>query len=121
MKNYELEDIVIEGRTGTWYEIDRRFIKNELYVLFESEQYGDETACVLCKIPPLQFLSVTSKGRIKIPERYEVYETYDDIETALDEAGIEDDSMPYEELQEIKEQLGIQLNLLDEFSRKFKK
>lgn len=121
MKAYEYENIRIEGRKGTWYEIDRRYIDNELYIFFEHEAYGDEVEHLLCKIPPIQNLTTDAKGRIQIPHRYEIYESWDNMETALDEAGVEDDSMPYEELQEIKEQFGIQLNLLDEFSKKFKK
>ena len=50
MKAYEkeiYEHIKIWGRTGTWYEIDKKFVKDKLYVLFESEQGGDETSCLL--------------------------------------------------------------------------
>ena len=123
MKNYELENIKIEGRIGTWYEIDRRYINNELYVLFESEQYGDEAAAVLCKIPPIQCLTINAKGKIQIPERYEISETYDDIVTVLEENDIYDaeTGFPYEELQGIREQLCIQIEKLDEFSQKFRK
>ena len=121
MKINEFENIRIEGRRGTWYEIDREYINNELYIFFEHETYGDDVVHLLCKIPPIQNLTLDAKGRIQIPQRYEIYESWDDMGTALDEAGIEDASMPYEELQEIKEQIGIQLNLLDEFSQKFRK
>ena len=122
MKNWEYENIRIEGRVGTWYEIDRRYVNNQLYVLFEHEEFGDETAGVVCIIPPIQKLIQVGKGHYNvIPREYEVGETWDDIDTALQDLGVEDTAMPYEELQEIKEQIGIQLNLLDEFSQKFRK
>lgn len=37
------EGVTVAGHTGTWYEIDRL---NGMY-LMESEQWGDETACLI--------------------------------------------------------------------------
>lgn len=37
------EGIKVDGHTGTWYEIDKR---NGMY-LMESEQWGDEAACLI--------------------------------------------------------------------------
>ena len=85
------ENVKIQGRVGTWYEIDsRRASDGREYILFESEQYGDEAACVLCIKPSEDDLSVRVSSRtgeeiVTIPERFEVEETYDDIDTALEQ------------------------------------
>ena len=58
-----LENIRIEGRTGTWYEIDR----NDRYILFESEEYGDEAGHILTDY-----------------DLQEVCETWDSLEETVD-------------------------------------
>ena len=42
-KRERKEGVTVAGHTGTWYEIDRL---NGMY-LMESEQWGDETACLI--------------------------------------------------------------------------
>jgi len=121
MKSYEFENIRIEGRKGTWYEIDRAYINNELYIFFEHEKYGDETEHLLCKIPPIQNLTIDAKGRIQLPEKYIIYESWDDMETALDEAGIEEpESLQGEALKEEIEQISIVVGRLKEIAKKWK-
>lgn len=39
---YPVEDLKVEGRTGTWYCIDHTIIGGQVYLLMESEQHGDE-------------------------------------------------------------------------------
>lgn len=74
-----LENIKIEGRIGTWYEIDRIDVLNLTYILFESEYFGDESGCLVVEYTKER----NSKG--EIPEKYEICETFDDLETALEE------------------------------------
>lgn len=78
----ELDNIKIEGRIGTWYEINRFTYNGETYVLFESEDFGDEAEAVVIKYTDDR----TRDG--EIPESYEICTTYDDIETALEDEGI---------------------------------
>lgn len=78
----KLDNIKIEGRIGTWYEIDRLTYNGETYVLFESEDFGDEAEAVVIKYTDDR----TQDG--EIPESYEICTTYDDIETALEDEGI---------------------------------
>lgn len=77
-----LDNIKIEGRIGTWYEIDRLTRNGETYVLFESEDFGDEAEAVVIKYTDDR----TQDG--EIPESYEICTTYDNIETALEDEGI---------------------------------
>ena len=121
MKNYEYEHIRIDGRIGTWYEIDRRYINNELYLLLEHEQYGDETAGLLIKVPPIQKLKIedTGSGRhIFIPKEYEIGETYDNIETALEDYNISYRDEKSDALKEEVEQLRIVTNRIEEIANK---
>lgn len=80
--NTELDNIKIEGRIGTWYEIDRLTHNEETYVLFESEDFGDEAEAVIIKYTDDR----TRDG--EIPKNYEICTTYDDIETALEDEEI---------------------------------
>lgn len=77
-----LDNIKIEGRIGTWYEIDRLTHDGETYVLFESEDFGDETEAIVIKYTDDR----TRDG--EIPKSYEICTTYDDIETALEDEEI---------------------------------
>lgn len=36
------DGIVVKGHTGTWYVADSVTIDNKLYMLLESEQYGED-------------------------------------------------------------------------------
>lgn len=41
------DDIQIDGHIGTWYVIDVETINRKEYFLLESEDYGDEAACLI--------------------------------------------------------------------------
>lgn len=121
MKTYEYEGVRIHDRIGTWYEIDRRYINNDLYLLLEHEQYGDEAAALLIKVPPIQKLQIedTRGGRhIFIPEEYEIGETYDDIETALEDYNISYKDEQNDALKEEVEQLRIVASRIEEIINK---
>lgn len=83
--------IKVEGRYGTWGVVDAYLTGNGLYALLESEQYGDETASLLVKLPKsrnLYLVEEDSCGNVVdkiyyLRQRFEVSETYDDIVTAL--------------------------------------
>lgn len=127
MKAYEkeiYEHIKIWGRTGTWYEIDRKFVKNKLYVLFESEQWGDETSCLLVEIPPINKVIITNEGgKLKryIPAEYEIGETYDDIETALEDYEILEEDLSCEEILDNVEQIQIFTQKIAEIAKNVKR
>lgn len=84
-------NIRIEGRYGTWYEIDRaKASDGRTYILFESEKYGDETACILCILPEDNQLKrkvgkLSGKEYLEIPHEFEVEETYDPIDVAIEQ------------------------------------
>ena len=73
-----LENVKLEDYEGTWYEIDRKIVNGKIYVLFESEDFGDETNLVVFRLG-----AQNSDG--EIPKEYRVCETSDDLETALEE------------------------------------
>ena len=84
-------DYEIEGRYFTWYEIDRTNVGKDTYVLFESCEYGDEAGAILVKLPntPLEIKRLSTGELVYvIPEDCEIGETFDDIETALEDNGI---------------------------------
>jgi hypothetical protein len=62
------DGIKLPNHIGTWYEIDSIKTDTAEYYLLQSEQYGDEAAAVV----------VNAAGE-------ELCETFDDIETALEE------------------------------------
>lgn len=70
---HELESIKIPGWRNTWSSIDVYDVGNKRYFLMENDVYGDET----------NYLVIT-------PDFKEIYETYDDIETALRDEGLLD-------------------------------
>ena len=74
-----LENVKLEDYEGTWYEIDRKDVLNLTYILFESEDFGDETGHLVIEYTDER----NSEG--EIPEKYEICETFDDLETALEE------------------------------------
>ena len=80
--NIKLDNIKIEERIGTWYEINRLTRNGETYVLFESEDFGDEAEAIVIKYTDDR----TRDG--EIPKSYEICTTYDDIETALEDEKI---------------------------------
>ena len=78
----KLDNIKIEGRVGTWYDIDHLTHNGVTYVLFESEIYGDEAPAVVIKYTDER----TRYG--EIPKEYEVAETFDSLYVALADEGI---------------------------------
>lgn len=90
MINYK-NNIKIEGRYGTWYEIDRaKASDGRTYILFESEKYGDETAYILCILPEDNQIKrkvgkLSGKEYVEIPHEFEVEETYDPIDVAIEQ------------------------------------
>lgn len=78
---HELNSIEVPGYMNTWSSIDVYDVtvapgKSKRYFLMENDKYGDET----------QYLVVSE-------DLSEVYETYDDIETALRDEGILNESI----------------------------
>lgn len=41
------DNIRVEGHIGTWYVIDKAIINGKHLYLLESEEYGDEAACLI--------------------------------------------------------------------------
>lgn len=84
----------IEGRIGTWYEIDDIQVGDDYYKLFESCVFGDEAGAILVKFPQEKLkiknhiTRLSSEKVYFIPKECEVAETWDDIETALEDEGI---------------------------------
>ena len=78
----KLENIKIEGRIGTWYDIDHLTHNGVTYVLLESEDFGDEAGAIVIKYTDKR----TRYG--EIPKEYEVAETFDSIDIALEDEGI---------------------------------
>ena len=78
----KLENIKIEGRIGTWYEIDHLTHNGVTYVLFESEDFGDEAGAIVIK-----YTENRTRNR-EIPKDYEICETWDSIDVALEDEGI---------------------------------
>ena len=116
MKSYEYEHIRIDGRIGTWYEIDRRYVNNELYLLLEHEAAG-----LLIKVPPIQklkIIGINDKQTIFIPDDYEIGETYDNIETALEDYNISYRGEQSDALKEEIEQLRIVASRIEEIANK---
>ena len=84
-------DYKIEGRYGTWYEIDDMKVGDDTYKLYESCDWGDETAAIVIKVPsePYAVKKLSSGERVfVIPKECEVCETFDDIKTALEDEDI---------------------------------
>lgn len=84
----------IEGRVGTWYEIDDLQVGDDYYKLFESCVYGDEAGAIVIKVPQEKFeikdhvTRLSSEKVYFIPKECEICETFDDIKTALEDEGI---------------------------------
>ena len=64
------------------YEIDYLTHNGVTYVFFESEDFGDEAGAIVVK-----YTDDRTRDR-EIPKDFEVTETFDDIETALEDEGI---------------------------------
>lgn len=78
----KLDNIKIEGRIGTWYDIDHLTHNGITYVLFESCVWGEDADHIVVKYTDER----TNKG--EIPKSCEVATGYDDIETILEDNDI---------------------------------
>ena len=84
-------DYEIEGRYGTWYEIDKMKVGDDTYRLYESCDWGDEAGAIVVQLPntPLEIKKLyTGELVYVIPEDCEIAETYDDITSTLEDNGI---------------------------------
>lgn len=84
-------DYEIEGRYGTWYEIDKMKVGDDTYKLYESCDWGDEAGAIVVQLPkaPLEIKRLSTGELVYvIPEDCEISETFDDIVTALEDEGI---------------------------------
>lgn len=84
-------DYEIGGHYGTWYEIDDMKVGDNTYKLYESCDWGDEAAAVVIKVPsePYAVKKLSSGERVfVIPKECEICETFDDIQTALEDEEI---------------------------------
>lgn len=41
-----MENVTLKGIAGTWYEINRGWIQGTQYIIFESEQEGEDLPCI---------------------------------------------------------------------------
>lgn len=92
--------IKVEGRYGTWYIIDACLNGDSIYALLENEQYGDETALLLVKLPKTNNCYMVREDRYGnvitktyyLRSKFEIAETYDDIiESMIDNDLIDDE------------------------------
>lgn len=66
-----MENVKIKGYIGMWSAIDSAEIDNKIYYLMENNTWGDETC----------YLVIDENKNV-------ICETFDDIETALEDEGI---------------------------------
>ena len=84
-------DYEIEGRYGTWYEIDEMKVGDDTYKLYESCDWGDEAGAIVVQLPnaPLEIKRLSTGELVYvIPEDCEVGETFDSIDVFLEDEGI---------------------------------
>lgn len=82
--NYER--IVVDGYRGAWSVIDTTKRKGITYGLLEHNVYGDETCYLIVKMDSNFEEGFTTKlGNPYVKYHGKVWETWDDIETALDD------------------------------------
>lgn len=85
-------DYEIEGRYGTWYEIDEMKVGDDSYKLYESCDWGDEAGAIVIKVPrrpyAIKKLSLSDERVYVIPKECEVCETFDSLDIALEDEGI---------------------------------
>lgn len=84
-----VERIKVEGYRGFWSVID----EYEQYVLLEHNTYGDETCYLVVDANQFSWKDISLKSGITIRAPFfasgsSVFETYDDIATALEDEGI---------------------------------
>ena len=76
--------IKVKDYIGAWSVIDDL----NGYVLLEHNTYGDETCYLVVKASDFEWKEFTKKStgeKVLLPYFSDAYETYDDIETALDD------------------------------------
>ena len=84
------KEIKVEDYIGLWSVIDDL----NGYVLLEHNTYGDETCYLVAKSEDFilrDFIKKSTEKKVKLPylpKTAEVFETYDDIETCLEDEGI---------------------------------
>lgn len=78
----KLDNIKIEGRVGTWYDIDHLTHNGVTYVLFESEIWGGDAPAVVIKYTD------DRTNKREIPKKDEVGETFDSIDVFLGDEDI---------------------------------
>ena len=84
-------DYEIEGRYGTWYEIDKMKVGDDTYKLYESCDWGDEAGAIVVQLPntPLEIKRLSTGELVYvIPEDCEIGETFDSIDVFLEDNGI---------------------------------
>ena len=80
----EAKAIKVKGYVGAWAVIDDM----NGYVLLEHNTYGDETCYLVAKAKDYinkAFVKKATGEKVILPYIEEAYETYDDIETALED------------------------------------
>lgn len=91
--------IKVEGRYGLWSIVDARVNDDAIYALLEHNEYGDETAYLLVKMPTKNNCYLVREDRYGtqisktyyLRSKFEIAETYDDIVTALIDEDLIDD------------------------------
>lgn len=78
----KLEHTKVEGYYDTWYQIDNLAHAGKTYLLLENEEWGDETNALVV------IATEERTAKNEIPKEYIVCETFDNIETALEDEGI---------------------------------
>lgn len=85
-------DYEIEGRYGTWYEIDKMKVGDDTYKLCESCDWGDEAGAIVVKVPKTPYTvkktPLNDERVYIIPKDCEVGETFDSIDVFLEDNGI---------------------------------
>ena len=82
------KQIKVKGYTGFWSVIDTY----QGYVLLEHNTWGDETNLIVVKANAFLWQDIKFKNgdikRLPVFDISDVYETYDDIQTALSDYGL---------------------------------
>lgn len=91
--------IKVEGRYGSWSVIDACLNGDGVYALLEHNEYGDETALLLVKMPKTNNCYLVREDcygtqiskTYYLRSKFEIAETYDDIVTTLIDVSLVDD------------------------------
>ena len=63
------EHLIIDGYEGTWYVIDKKEYNGEMLYLLESENYGDEAACII----------VNKKEKVVLDDVWNGFNDYEEL------------------------------------------